>query len=155
MKSAEHWLIHDHTQIEFLLGELNDACDTQNWHIMKRSLKELIRQLKYHMAQEEEVLFPAYDERTGPPHMPTMLLRKVHRDVIKILAELLSAIKVENLHVTQKLVAELQQAMLQHHEKEEKVFLPMASHILCEEREALSEALENFRLTKDPDYWTV
>ncbi len=155
MKSAEHWLVHDHTRIEFLLGELADACETQNWQIMKRSLKELIKQLKYHMAQEEEVLFPAYDERTGPPHMPTLLLRKEHRDVIKILTELSSVLKVEDLAAAQKLLPELQTAMLQHHEKEEHVFLPMASHILCENREELSRALEDFRLSKDPDYWTV
>lgn len=155
MKSAEHWLVHDHTQIEFLLGELDEAGRTQNWQILKRSLKELIRQLKLHMAQEEEILFPAYDARTGPPHMSTTLLRKEHREIIRLLTELSAALKVEDLPTMRAVMPELQTAMLQHHEREEKVFLPMASRILCEEREALSQQLAEFTGPGKPDYWTV
>ncbi len=155
MKSTEHWLVHDHTKIEFLLGELVEAAETQNWQIMKRGIKELIRQLKFHMAREEDILFPAFDAKTGPPHIPTVMLRKEHRNIIRIFTELYSVIRYENLIKLRELLPELQTAMLAHHEQEERVFLPMASRILCEDREALSQQLEDYTLPAKLDYWTV
>jgi len=43
--------------------------------------------------------------------------------------------------------------MIQHHEKEEEIFLPMASHILFEDREALTTKLHEFTGPKKKRDW--
>jgi hypothetical protein len=45
--------------------------------------------------------------------------------------------------------------MIKHHEKEEDIFLPMASHILSESREELSRKLAEFDVSKIQRKWDI
>jgi hypothetical protein len=45
--------------------------------------------------------------------------------------------------------------MIKHHEKEEDIFLPMASHILDARREEISQQLADFDVTKAIRKWDI
>ncbi len=57
-------------------------------------------------------------------------------------------------HVFEHLV-HLENRMIKHHEKEEDIFLPMASHILGESREDLSRKPGEFDASKIKRKWGI
>ena len=57
-------------------------------------------------------------------------------------------------HVLESLV-HLEQQMIKHHEKEEDIFLPMASHILDARREEISQQLADFDVTQAVRKWDI
>lgn len=155
MKSTEHWLVHDHTKIEYMLGRLCESAEINDWASSGKALRELVDNLKFHIALEEEVLFPAFEARTSSPHLPTESLSSEHTRIIQLLCELADIIESRNpIHMRETLPL-LEAALLEHHGKEENIFLPMASHILFAEREQLSEKLNSFSEPQHPRDWSI
>ena len=153
MKSTEHWLVHDHSQFEYLIGQCREAADINDWWALEQAFNELVEKLKHHMAQEEEILFPAYEARTTAPHKPTSALRNEHDLIVKLFRDTAGFINARDVDGTDEALQTLQFHMIQHNEKEEEIFLPMASHILCNEREWLSEKLDQFDEPMYPRDW--
>jgi len=155
MKSTEHWLVHDHTEIEQLLGECYNAADISDWWALEQFFAKLVTQLRYHMAQEEEVLFPAYDAKCEPSHMQTQELYNEHSEMIASFRKLNKYIINRESDKTFDFIVALQLSMLEHNEKEEKVFLPYASHLLFEDRDELEQKLDDFVVTNKSRKWLI
>ena len=153
MKSTEHWLVHDHTQIEDLLSSCRKEAEIYDWWALNRYLDKLIDQLRYHMAQEEEILFPAYDKKCEPSHTLTAELFAEHNQIIKCIRDVRRLIDNKTKDGLIERVEELISLLVEHDNKEEKVFLPFASHLLYEDRDELWEKLENFTITKMSRDW--
>lgn len=155
MKSTEHWLVHDHTQIEDLLRRCCEEAEIYDWWALERYFTEFIGQLRYHVAQEEEVLYPAYDARRAPEHMFTDDLYEDHSRIIDIIGKIHRLIEGQEKEGLVELFKQLVDVMFEHNQKEEHVFLPFASHLLCEDRDELSEKLDNFTLSRKSRVWAV
>ncbi len=155
MKSAEHWLVHDHTQFEVLLRQCRDAAEIEDWWALEQAFNEMVKELKQHMAQEEEVLFPAYEARTYAPHTPTSSLRSEHDQIVQLIHDTARIIMAREPEDTLEALVYLESLMIKHHEKEEDIFLPMASHILFDEREELSRRLDEFDGTETTRNWDI
>ncbi len=155
MKSAEHWLVHDHTEIELLLGECHNAADISDWWAVEQFFAKLVTQLRYHMAQEEEVLFPAYDAKCEPSHMQSQELYNEHSLLIESFDKLAKSISDKDAVSTIDCVAAIELAMHEHNEKEEKVFLPFASHLLFEDRDELAQKLDDFVISDKSRKWSI
>ena len=153
MKSTEHWLVHDHTQIEGFLRSCREEADIYDWWALTRYFEELVDQLRYHMAQEEEILFPAYDKKCQPSHELTTELFVEHNQIIECIRNIWQLIdnKIKNGIIDR--IEELVSLLVEHNKKEEAVFLPFASHLLYDDRDELSEKLENFTITKMSRDW--
>jgi hemerythrin-like domain-containing protein len=115
MSASDNWLVHEHSLYEDLLSRCQDAVEIEDWSGADFVFRELVTHLKRHMALEEEVLYAAYETAGEAPQGPTTALRVIKtRDSDHVLECLLH----------------LEKQMIKHHEKEEDIFLPMASHIL-------------------------
>jgi hypothetical protein len=57
-------------------------------------------------------------------------------------------------HVLEGLL-HLERQMIKHHEKEEDIFLPMASHMLDAKREEISRQLADFDASKSARKWEL
>ena len=155
MKSAEHWLVHEHTVFEVLLSKFRDLVETESWDVIGVTLNDLIKSLDFHMGQEEEVLYPAYDAKTGPPYQPTSSLREDHDQIVELVREIVDSVKEKDLECTIRSFSFLEALMIKHHQIEEDIFLPMASHILFGEREALSVKLNEYKGSDNSRDWGV
>jgi hemerythrin-like domain-containing protein len=155
MKSTEHWLVHDHTQIEGLLRNCREEAYIYDWWALDRYFNEFIDQLRYHMAQEEEVLFPAFDEKCQPTHELTAELLEEHDQIIECIRNVRRSIDDKAKDETVEGVERLVSLLVAHDGKEEKVLLPFASHLLYEDREELSEDLENFTMSDNSRDWGI
>ena len=155
MRSTEHWLVHGHTQFELLLRECRAAADILDWWALEQFVVKLIEGLRFHMAQEEEVLFPAYDAKCKPSHMSTLELYNEHSVIVENFRRLEKLIKSRSSEAVYDCIVALETLMTEHNEKEERTFLPFASHLLFEDRDELVLKLKNFLVTNKSRNWGV
>lgn len=125
-----NWLHHDHRDFESAVYRCRTACDRAEWRLLQDVFAELVSDYRSHVRIEEEVLLPAYEAHPGASIGPTDSLRADHEQIFHLMD-----------HITQRLAGEarenlaenfslLYRILTKHHEKEEEIFLPMASEAL-------------------------
>ena len=153
MNKIDNWLTHDHSWQEEILARCQDAVDVEDWSVAKSAFQELISELKRHIMQEEEVVYPAYDAEVKAPNTPTDSLRDDHEKIIAFLKDIRDMIETEDSDHVLDCLGQLEKLMSKHHEKEEDIFLPMASLILTANREEILEKLENYDESRSDRKW--
>jgi len=155
MSSSDNWLIHEHSLYEDLLSQCQDTVEIEDWASVDLLFKKLVTHLKRHMALEEEVLYHAYEAAAEAPQGPTKALREEHDQIVRLVQDMVRVIKTRNSDYVLECLVHLEKQMIKHHEKEEDIFLPMASHILNARREEISQQLANFDMTKSTRKWEI
>ena len=155
MSSTNNWLIHEHSLYENLLSQCTEAVEIEDWKTVNLLFKRLVTHLKRHMALEEEVLYPAYEAAAHAPQGPTSALREEHDHIVRLIMDMARVIKTRDSDYVLECLAHLEKQMIKHHEKEEDIFLPMASHILDAKREEISRQLAEFDLSKTSRKWDI
>ena len=132
-----NWLNHDHQKFESVVYQCRTACDAEDWSSVRRHFEELTSIYESHIYIEEEVLFPAYEKHPGVSMEPTASLKADHVQIlhlIKHIAQQLDNSDHDNLAEDFSL---LYRTLASHHEKEEEIFLPMASEALYSDKDAI------------------
>ena len=155
MNSSSNWLIHEHSLYEHLLSECMEAVEIEDWTTVDSLFKRLITHLKRHMGLEEEILYPAYEAATHAPQGPTGALREEHDHIVRLVTDMVRVIKTRDSDHVLECLAHLERQMIKHHEKEEDIFLPMASHILDAKREEISQQLAEFDVSQILRKWDI
>jgi len=153
MRKEDNWLVHDHSLYEGLLYQCESAIETEEWATANGAFEELVMHLKLHMALEEEVLYPAYEATPHAPQGPTLALRDEHKQIVRLIKDMQQVIKTRDSDHVLDCLTHLQQQMVKHHEKEEDIFLPMASHILKASREEILGKLDAVEVNKAGGKW--
>lgn len=153
MDTADNWLVHEHSLYENLLSRCQDAVEVEDWGVVDRIFRELVDHLKQHMAVEEEVLYTAYESTARAPQGPTRALRDEHDQIVRHFRDMAAVIKTRDSEHVLDGLSLLEYQMIKHHEKEEDLFLPMASHILEDKREEISQKLAEFDMSKSTRKW--
>jgi hemerythrin-like domain-containing protein len=155
LNSTDNWLEHEHSLYEYLIASCQQAAETEDWGSVSQSFDELVTHLKQHMALEEEVLYPAYEASSEAPQGPTMALREEHDRIARLVRDIALLLRTRDSEQTLESLAFLENLLVKHHEKEEDIFLPMASHILRDQREELLRQLEAFDGSKTARKWEI
>ena len=155
MNSTDNWLVHEHSLYEDLLTECHDAVENEDWEGVNLIFSQLVMHLKRHIALEEEVLYPAYESAPHAPQGPTTALREEHSTIIRLLQDMAPVIRTRDSEHLLDCLAHLENQMIKHHEKEEDIFLPMASLILNSRRDELSSRLKQFEGSTPHREWDV
>jgi hemerythrin-like domain-containing protein len=116
---------------------------------------QLVTHLKRHVALEEGVLYPAYETAPHAPQGPTTALREEHSTIISLFRDLAAIINTRDSEHMLESLAYLENRMIKHHEKEEDIFLPMASHILNDRRDELLRKLDEFGASNSGRKWPL
>lgn len=155
MNSTDNWLMHDHSLYETLLSQCQDAVEIEDWGTADLALRDMVTHLKRHMALEEEVLYPAYEATAHAPQGPTRALREEHDQIVRLIRDMVRVIKTRDSGHVLECLTHLENLMIKHHEKEEDIFLPMASYIMNASREELSRKLGEFDALKTRRKWNI
>jgi len=155
MGSTDNWLIHEHSLYENLLSRCTEAIEIEDWKTANLLFKSMVSHLKRHMAMEEEVLYPAYEAATHAPQGPTGALREEHDHIVRLVMDMARVIKTRDSDYVLECLTHLEKQMIKHHEKEEDLFLPMASYILDANREEISQQLAGFDSSKTSRKWDI
>ena len=155
MNSTDYWLVHEHSLYENLLSDCTDAVTIEDWKTTDKLFGELVIHLKRHMALEEEVLYPAYEAAANAPQGPTRALRDEHDRIVQLVLDMKRVIKTRDSDYVLECLVHLERQMIKHHEKEEDIFLPMASQILDDDRERISRQLAEYDPSRTTRKWEI
>lgn len=138
-----NWLNHDHENFESAVYKCRSACDDANWPLVQQVFNELVTSYKFHVQIEEEVLFPAYEQHPDVPRDPTDSLRADHTQIFRLMENILQQLGQSPDDSVAEDLSLLYRTLIRHHEKEEQIFLPMASQALYFDKDAILEELKS------------
>lgn len=99
--------------------------------------REFKASLERHIVWEEEILFPAFEQKTGNIGGPTEMMRWEHREIRKYL-EAIAVKLAQNDYDTEVEEIGLQAVLCPHNHKEENILYPMIDQVSsAEERAAI------------------
>lgn len=125
MSSISQILENDHARCDTLFANAEAGVVKQSWEQASTAFTEFEQAMDRHLAIEEEVLFPAFEQAIGSASGPTFVMRTEHqqlRDIIDTARTALEAHNADNFFAAADI---LQITMGQHNLKEEGILYPM------------------------------
>ena len=135
----------DHRDCDARWAELEGLLDSGNTDATKQAWREFDDRMRRHFSMEEDVLFPAFEARSGMGGGgPTAMMRMEHQQMIGLLDQIGSAMSTGDTEEALDLGDTLLMVIQQHNVKEEGMLYPMAENMLAGEWAALAEQLEKY-----------
>jgi iron-sulfur cluster repair protein YtfE (RIC family) len=141
MTSINDFMTGEHRRCDEMLTNAEQAVDKQNWEKANSLTEEFMASMERHFLQEEQVLFPAFEERSGNVDGPTQVMREEHQQMRNLLYQLQWSLESESgeeyLDASETLLV-----MQQHNMKEEGILYPMTDELLGPEAEQLIATIQ-------------
>jgi iron-sulfur cluster repair protein YtfE (RIC family) len=137
MGTMTAFLSDDHTACDDLFAEAENAVAVKDWARAQALFDDFLTRMKRHFAREEDVLFPAFEGRTGMSGGPTFVMRAEHQQMGGLLAEMNAALTRGDDKAYLGLSETLLMLMRQHNMKEENILYPMADQALADQQSDL------------------
>ena len=117
----------DHRACDTAWAAVEGAEDPAEIAARFKSFDALMRR---HLAWEEDVIFPAFEEATGMTGGPTAVMRHEHTQMRAVLDEMSSALEAGDTDLLLDHGDTLLMLIQQHNPKEEQILYPMADRVL-------------------------
>jgi iron-sulfur cluster repair protein YtfE (RIC family) len=129
------FLSADHQRLTELWEGTLAAVDAEDFNIVHSRAAAFIAGLRRHIRMEEQILFPAIEQKTGErDYGPTWAMRQEHREIEHALERLKRLLTVEErwtaIQAIEGQEIDLTALLRSHDGKEEAVLYPMADQIL-------------------------
>jgi len=142
MSAILDFLGSDHRVCDDLFASAETAAAQKNWDSARNLFERFQAAMAHHLAMEEDVLFPAFEARTGMRAGPTQVMRMEHAQMRGLLQDMASAVAACNQDGYLGLSETLNMLMQQHNLKEETMLYPMSDQVLGGDREGLIRAMQ-------------
>ncbi len=130
MSSIPEYMTEKHRECDEVFSEAESAVAEQNWPLALEKWQAFASELTEHLAQEEEVLFPKFEQATGMTAGPTQVMRMEHQQMRALVQDLDNALAAKEKDEYLGLSETLMVMMQQHNMKEEMMLYPMmAQHL--------------------------
>jgi len=146
MNTIVDFLGSDHRACDDLFASAEVAVAQKNWDSARSLFERFQTAMAHHLAMEEEVLFPAFEARTGMSSGPTQVMRMEHEQMRGLLQEMASAVTSADKNRYLGLSETLNMLMQQHNLKEENMLYPMSDQVLVGERDSLIRSMQAIAL---------
>lgn len=144
MSTILDFLGNDHRACDDLFASAETAAAQKDWARARDLFEQFRTALAHHLAMEEELLFPAFEDRTGMSAGPTQVMRMEHEQMRSLLQNMASAVEAANHGGYLGLSETLNMLMQQHNLKEENMLYPMSDQVLSGERDDLIRSMQTF-----------
>jgi iron-sulfur cluster repair protein YtfE (RIC family) len=135
----------DHRDCDSRWAELEGLLDGGETAAIEQAWQEFDERMRRHMAMEEDILFPAFDSRSGMGGGgPTAVMRMEHQQMRGLLDQIGASIGSGDTDDALDLGDTLLMLIQQHNVKEEGMLYPMAENMLAGEWAGLAEQLEKY-----------
>lgn len=132
----------DHHACDNVFASAEDAVARKDWDSARSQFDRFQTAMARHLAMEEDVLFPAFESRTGMSGGPTEVMRMEHAQMRDLLQAMADAVAAGNQNRYLGLSETLNMLMQQHNLKEENMLYPMSDQVLGAERAAVIQSME-------------
>lgn len=131
----------DHRECDELWAAVEGAVTKADKAKAAALWSEFSKRLLKHLTMEEEVLFPAFEAKTGMKGGPTAVMRSEHVQMRGVLAEMERRVASGDLDGLLDQGDTLLMLIQQHNAKEEGMLYPMAEQVLGEQWPSLAAKL--------------
>ncbi|MBI1732962.1 MAG: hemerythrin domain-containing protein [Gammaproteobacteria bacterium] len=130
---------HKHCDEQF--AQLEQAAAAADWARAGTCYRQFSEELLRHVAAEEEILFPAFEQAAGHAQGPTRVMCMEHDQMRELLQELSQALAARDAGAAAGIAETLLILMQQHNVKEEQILYPMLDEMVEEgvRREAIGK----------------
>jgi hemerythrin-like domain-containing protein len=142
MSTILEFLGSDHRACDDLFATAEAAAAQKNWDDARSLFGQFQAAMAHHLAMEEEVLFPAFESRTGMSSGPTQVMRMEHAQMRDLMQEMAKAVAAGNQDSYLGLSETLNMLMQQHNLKEENMLYPMSDRVLGADSDSLIRDME-------------
>ncbi|HSJ80433.1 MAG TPA: hemerythrin domain-containing protein [Thiobacillus sp.] len=142
MRTIVDFLGTDHRACDDLFASAEDAVAQKDWDSARRRFERFQTAMAHHLALEEDVLFPAFEARTGMRSGPTEVMRTEHAQMRGLLQEMAISLPNADHDRYLGLSETLNMLMQQHNLKEENMLYPMSDQVLGGERDDVIHSME-------------
>lgn len=130
MSNISDFMARDHKQCDEGFARVEEAAGAADWAAAEAAFELYHRAMERHLAMEEEVLFPAFEDETGMSGGPTDMMRIEHEQMRALLADMSAAVAAHDASQYLGLSDTLLVLMQQHNMKEEGMLYPMMDQVL-------------------------
>ncbi len=142
MQTILEFLGNDHRVCDDLFASAEAAVAKNSWDSARDLHDRFQAAMAHHFAMEEEVLFPAFESRTGMSGGPTEVMRMEHAQIRDLMQAMASAVATGNQSGFLGLSETLNMLMQQHNLKEVNMLYPMSDRVLGAERDSVIREME-------------
>ena len=142
MNTLGSYLGGDHNACDDLFSEAENAVAAKDWPRAGAQFDRFAAAMARHFAMEEDVLFPAFEDRTGMRGGPTAVMRGEHQQMNGLLAGMRAALEKRDNPAYLGQSETLLMLMRQHNMKEENILYPMSDQALADRQAELLAAME-------------
>lgn len=135
MDTISSYMTGDHHRCDELFSQAESAATGQDWGVIAAGLQVFLDSMRQHFKMEEEVLFPAFEQRTGMSMGPTQVMRMEHVQMRELFDAMADAVKQQDRDEFLGQAETLLVMMQQHNMKEEQILYRMADQMLSAEME--------------------
>ena len=123
----------DHRRLETIYKKFGDAVHEERWDDARSAFVEFSLGLRRHIKAEEEILFPAFEEKTGMSDAgPTFVMRMEHKDIFELFDQITGSAEKDDGPETTRLASALTNLLADHNMKEEQILYPESDALLSE-----------------------
>jgi DUF438 domain-containing protein len=130
MQNIREFMAGDHRHCDGFFTDTEQAIATQAWDNALASFEQFQKAILQHFATEEELLFPAFEEKTGMHMGPTQVMRGEHIQMRELTQAAHNALVAKDADDFSGYGETLLIMMQQHNTKEENVLYPMCDQQL-------------------------
>jgi hemerythrin-like domain-containing protein len=145
METIVKFLGTDHRACDDLFASAENAVALKDWDSARSLFGRFESSMAHHFAMEEEVLFPAFEARTGMSMGPTQVMRSEHEQMRGLIEDMARAAAGSDQEGYLGLSETLNMLMQQHNVKEENMLYPMSDQVLATQRDQLISSMQATR----------
>jgi hemerythrin-like domain-containing protein len=133
MTTISDFLSSDHKHCDLLFAAAESTVSNGDWDVATPEFGRFRDAMLHHFDMEEEVMFPAFETRTGMKQGPTAMMRSEHRQMTDLFNRMSVAITRKDINAYLGDADTLLIIMQQHNVKEEQMLYRMADRALASE----------------------
>ena len=135
----------DHRDCDSRWADVEELLDANDIELAQAAWQKYDSSMRRHIAMEEEVLFPAFDAKSGMAGSgPVAVMKMEHRQMEGLLEQISEAVKAGHAEDAMDLGDTLLMLIQQHNVKEEGMLYPAAENLLAGDWDSLSKVLAEY-----------
>ncbi len=139
MTSIPEFMTSKHRECDDIFTEAEAAVAKADWALAQTKWQSFALELTKHFSQEEEVLFPQFEQATGMTAGPTQVMRMEHQQMRALVQDLDNALAAKEKDEYLGLSETLMVTMQQHNMKEEMMLYPMMEQNLADGEQIIEQ----------------
>jgi len=134
MESIRSVLTREHHACDGLVDVFETSVSQNQWDKAAALFADFSASMERHLGKEEDVLFPAMEQKMGSGMGPVQVMRAEHENMRRLFGEIRADIAQQQSEHCLGLTDTLLMLIQQHNLKEENMLYAMADQILADEQ---------------------